>query len=206
MILGFDTATKYCSVALYDNGVFFEQTDPAPNGHAAQLMPMIDALLTQAKAGLSDIETIVVSLGPGSFTGLRIGIATALGLASSLQVPLVGVSSLKARSFLDQPTVCPLIDARRDRVYAACFGEFELPEANLPFSELMELIQGREVVFTGEDIASFGERAGVAVIGNTQYARGVITAYLAGEATSDVSPRYLRMSQAEAEAQGIALP
>ena len=206
MILAFDTATKFCSVALYQDGVFLEKTDPAPNGHAAQLMPMIDAILLEAGSDIRQVKEIVVTLGPGSFTGLRIGISTALGLASALDIPVYGVSSLQARSYLDERAVCPLIDARRDRVYAACYGDFRFPEANLPFEDFLEKIQGQDVVFTGEGVDEFSERAGVRNIENIHYAKGAIQAYLAGDYTEEIEPRYLRMTQAEAEAKGIALP
>ncbi|NMB03862.1 MAG: tRNA (adenosine(37)-N6)-threonylcarbamoyltransferase complex dimerization subunit type 1 TsaB [Tissierellia bacterium] len=206
MILAFDSATKYCSVALYCEGEILEQTDPAPHGHASQLMPMIDDILSRADSTISQVEAIVVSLGPGSFTGIRIGISTALGLASALDIPVYGVSSLRARSFLDHSTVCPLIDARRDRVYAACYGQFELEETNLPFEDLLAHIKHHEVIFTGEEVDEFGHRAGVAVIENDHYAKGAIQAYLAGDFTENIEPRYLRLTQAEAEVRGLASP
>ncbi|HHT20964.1 MAG TPA: tRNA (adenosine(37)-N6)-threonylcarbamoyltransferase complex dimerization subunit type 1 TsaB [Tissierellia bacterium] len=206
MILAFDTATKFCSVALYIGGEYWEKSDPAPNGHAARLMPMIDEILQEAGRAIQQVDEIVVSLGPGSFTGLRIGISTALGLASALDIPVYGVSSLQARSYLNEKTVCPLIDARRDRVYAACYGDFHFEEANLPFEEFLEVIHNQSVVFTGEGIEEFADRAGVRVVENTQYAKGAIQAYLAGVYRTDITPRYLRMTQAEAEAKGIDSP
>lgn len=206
MILAFDTATRYCSVAVFDQGEFYELADASPNGHAQQLMPMIDQVLAQAGATIDQVDDIVVSLGPGSFTGLRIGIATALGLASALERPIHGVSALRARSYLPGKTICPIIDARRDRIYGACFGELEIDEANLDFTDFVRQLNHQGVVFTGEDIAGFAERAGATVVDNTAYARGAILAYQAGHYSDDIQPRYLRASQAEAEALGQPSP
>lgn len=206
MILAFDTATKYCSVALKTDKELFQLSDSSTNGHAQQLMPMIAKLLEDARVTPQELTQIVVSLGPGSFTGLRIGISTALGLSAALGIPCFGVSSLRARSYLNQATVCPIIDARRDRIYGACYGALEIEEMNVAFDEFLQLIQGREVVFTGESIEAFAKRAGVEVIEHYNYAAGLIQAYLQGYYTTDLTPRYLRPSQAEAEARGEQLP
>lgn len=206
MILAFDTATKYCSVALKTEEKLYSLSDSSPNGHAQRLMPMISEVLELAKAQPNQLTKIIVSLGPGSFTGLRIGIATALGLASSLNVACYGVSSLRARSYLEGDTICPIIDARRDRIYGACYGVLEIEEMNVAFDEFLQLIQGREVVFTGEGIEAFADRAGVESREHHDYAAGLIEAYLQGHYTNDLTPRYLRSSQAEAEARGEQLP
>lgn len=206
MILALDTATRYCSVALEVGSKLYQSSDSSQNGHAQKLMPMIDQLLEQADASIQDVTTIVVSLGPGSFTGLRIGIATALGLSSALDIPCYGVSSLRARSYLDAETVCPIMDARRDRIYGACYGALTLDESNLAFEDFLEEIKGFEVVFTGEDIGGFAERAGVPILPDINYAAGAIRAFREGHYRTDITPRYLRVSQAEAEARGVPLP
>lgn len=200
-LLAFDTATALCSVAVYHDGIYTELQDDSTNGHAERLMPMVKQVLEQAGIERTAIDGLVVSLGPGSFTGIRIGIATALGLASALGIPCYGVSSLRARSYLEAVTVCPLIDARRDRVYGACYGAHPVDEMNAPFEEFLKLIpQG--AVITGEQTEVFAHRAGRAWQENTRYARGLIEAYMQGHFTDEITPRYLREAQAEAERRG----
>lgn len=200
-LLAFDTTTATCSVAVYCDGKYTELQDDSDNGHAERLMPMIQNALQEAQLERQALEGVIVSVGPGSFTGIRIGIATALGLCSALDIPCFGVSSLRARGYLDFETVCPLIDARRDRVYGACFGAIEVEEMNAPFAEFMERIP-EQAILTGEHVEAFAQRAGKPWVENRQYARGLIEAYLQGHYFSDVTPRYLREAQAEAERKG----
>jgi tRNA threonylcarbamoyladenosine biosynthesis protein TsaB len=101
IVLGFDTATPatVLGLMLADGTILQARDDPAGErrpGHATRLLPLADCLLAEAGLGWSDLERIAVGVGPGTFTGLRIGIATARGLAQSLAVELVGVSSLRA--------------------------------------------------------------------------------------------------------------
>jgi tRNA threonylcarbamoyladenosine biosynthesis protein TsaB len=101
IVLGFDTATAASAVGLMlaDGTTLQARDDPAGEqrpGHATRLLPLAHGLLTEAEIGWSELDRIAVGVGPGTFTGLRIGIATARGLAQSLRVELVGVSSLRA--------------------------------------------------------------------------------------------------------------
>jgi tRNA threonylcarbamoyladenosine biosynthesis protein TsaB len=101
IVLGFDTATQATAVGLRlsDGATLHARDDPAPDahpGHATRLLAMAAELLAQAELRWSDVQRIAVGVGPGRFTGLRVGIATARGLAQSLSVELVGVSSLHA--------------------------------------------------------------------------------------------------------------
>lgn len=123
-VLGIDTATWSGSVALIEDvltkgevGLHAEIT------HANKLMVAIDFLLSNLSVTPDDLDGFAVSAGPGSFTGIRIGIGTAKGLAMALQKPLVGVSTLHAmaESFLMNGYLCPFIDAGRGEVYACCF-------------------------------------------------------------------------------------
>jgi tRNA threonylcarbamoyladenosine biosynthesis protein TsaB len=130
ILLGFDTATRATAVGLRlaDGSALQARDDPAAEdhpGHATRLLGMADALLTRAGIGWTALQRIAVGLGPGRFTGLRVGIATARGLAQSLSVELVGVSTLRA---LAQPAldagegaqrVLAVIDALRGEVFAA---------------------------------------------------------------------------------------
>ncbi|HSR10897.1 MAG TPA: tRNA (adenosine(37)-N6)-threonylcarbamoyltransferase complex dimerization subunit type 1 TsaB, partial [Thermodesulfobacteriota bacterium] len=131
IVLALETATLAGSVALVDAGdgetgrrIIGENTLSNPETHSARLMPGIDRLLKEASLTIRDIGGIAVSIGPGSFTGLRIGVATAKGLAYALGIPVAGVPTLDAlaatRPFSPDP-VCPVLDARKKEVYAALF-------------------------------------------------------------------------------------
>lgn len=117
MILSIETSTTVCSAALHDRDklVAFEITH-VPNSTASQLAVMIDKLLKQPSVKL---EAVAVSSGPGSYTGLRIGVATAKGICYALSLPLIAVNSLElmARQVNADGLMCPMIDARRMEVY-----------------------------------------------------------------------------------------
>lgn len=145
IILGFDTSTPATAVALVraDGEVLEARDDPPPGGrpaHATRLLPLADELLTRASLPWRAVQRIAVGVGPGSFTGLRIGVASARGLAQSLGVELAGVSSLRAlaagaaREAAGRP-VLAVVDARRGEVYAGAYlGDRELapPRAVAP--------------------------------------------------------------------------
>jgi tRNA threonylcarbamoyladenosine biosynthesis protein TsaB len=125
-ILGFDTSTAATSAAvLLATGEAVEVAPPAARlaerpGHAAELMPAIDQAMRRAGLGFRDLDAIAVGLGPGTFTGLRIGVATARALAKANGVPLRGVSSLAALGAgMPDGARLPLIDAKRGEVYGA---------------------------------------------------------------------------------------
>lgn len=124
-VLGIETSTYSGSVAIIDDdaivGEIFLNVGPS---HSDKLLPMVDWLLREAGIKRHDIDGVAVSNGPGSFTSLRVGISTAQGIAYSLGIPVVGVSSLKvlSRNLLHATyNICTLIDARRKEVYAAFF-------------------------------------------------------------------------------------
>jgi len=120
-ILSFDTSTHSCSVALMMDGkLVSESTSVAKGTHAMRLMPMIDTLLRRSDLPLSAIDGFAATVGPGSFTGLRIGISTLKGLAAATRKPVVGISSLQALAHqcsLETELVSPMMDARKGEVY-----------------------------------------------------------------------------------------
>jgi len=124
-ILALDTATKSCSVALTENGTLVaELTIIKDQTHTKHLMPLIHSVFEFAGFGLGEVDGFAVTIGPGSFTGLRIGISTIKGLASALGKPVVGISSLKALAWqcADQyHLLCPFLDARKGEVYWATY-------------------------------------------------------------------------------------
>jgi tRNA threonylcarbamoyladenosine biosynthesis protein TsaB len=146
IVLGFDTSTPATAVAvrLADGTTTQARDDPpagAHPGHATRLLDMAHQLLASAGVAWSQVGRIAVGLGPGTFTGLRVGVATARGLAQSLDVELVGVSSLQALAMValsteaaEVPRVLAVIDARRGEVFAAAYqlGDQGLPRELAP--------------------------------------------------------------------------
>jgi len=131
VILGLDTATSATAVAVASAGLTVERRDdPEPGarpGHASRLLALIEETFAEAGVSWASIDRIAVGVGPGGFTGLRIGIATARALAQARDLPLAGVSSLAALAAgarHDGPIVA-VIDARRGEVFAASPGVFE---------------------------------------------------------------------------------
>ena len=126
-ILAFDTATKSCSVALTDQAaILAEITLVNADTHSLHLNSLIREVCKMARIELNDIDGYAVTRGPGSFTGLRIGISTAIGLAQASSKPICGVSTLHAlanQAVTSAKIVCPMIDARRGEVYFACFSK-----------------------------------------------------------------------------------
>ena len=133
-ILAVDTATSSCSVAVVDNGVLrAELTVADRRSHARHIMPMIRTVMECSGATLESVDGFAVSGGPGSFTGLRIGIGTVKGLAAALGKPMVGISSLEVlarQAGAGSRRVCPMMDARKGEVYYAVYnGTGETPKA-----------------------------------------------------------------------------
>jgi tRNA threonylcarbamoyladenosine biosynthesis protein TsaB len=120
-ILAVDTATKSCSVAVIDDdSLLAESTTINDRTHSRQLLNIIDIVLGKAGLKISQIDGFAVSIGPGSFTGLRLGIVSVKGLAFSLNKPVVGVSSLETLAFQCKQNpylICPVLDARKQEVY-----------------------------------------------------------------------------------------
>jgi tRNA threonylcarbamoyladenosine biosynthesis protein TsaB len=125
-ILSIETATSRCSVAVHADGELISLLEIAePGAHAEKLMLLIDAAVEKAGLHLKDMNAIAVSAGPGSYTGLRIGVSTAKGLAFGLGKPLIGIGTLHALAsalvLSDGDFVIPMLDARRMEVYLEVF-------------------------------------------------------------------------------------
>jgi tRNA threonylcarbamoyladenosine biosynthesis protein TsaB len=163
IVLGFDTATQASAVALRlaDGRTLHARDDPAAGehpGHATRLLTMARELLAQADVRWSELERIAVGVGPGRFTGLRVGIATARGLAQSLGVELVGVSSLRALGLaaaqeareageVPRTGTIAVIDARRGEAFAAAY------QAAVDFAALAEASLEADLQTGGGEIA-----------------------------------------------------
>jgi tRNA threonylcarbamoyladenosine biosynthesis protein TsaB len=134
IVLGFDTATHATAVALTlaDGRVLHARDDPAPDahpGHATRLLAMAAGLLREGEIQWPELERVAVGVGPGRFTGLRVGIATARGIAQALSIELAGVSTLEALAQeaarargAQQARILAVIDARRGELFAGAYG------------------------------------------------------------------------------------
>ncbi|WP_434398354.1 tRNA (adenosine(37)-N6)-threonylcarbamoyltransferase complex dimerization subunit type 1 TsaB [Streptococcus sp. KHUD_016] len=154
-VLAFDTSSKALSLAiLEDKQVLAETTINIKKNHSITLMPAIDFLMASLDWTPKDLDRIVVAEGPGSYTGLRIAVATAKTLAHTLNIELVGMSSLLALVPRQQEgLLVPLMDARRNNVYAGFYENAKpvMPEAHLSFAEVLEKVTDAEqVTFVGE--------------------------------------------------------
>lgn len=157
-VLGFDTSTSATAVALITaDGRTLEARDDPPAGahpgHATRLLAMAEELLREAAMGWPEVGSLAVGVGPGTFTGLRVGVATARGLAQSLGLGLLGISSLRALAagLPESPGgVLAVIDARRGEVFAAAYG-----------SALEELLEPRALApgLIGQTVAGLGPGA-----------------------------------------------
>lgn len=223
-ILSIDTSTMMGGVAVMDEdkGLLSETRARVKAGHSGRLMPEIDGALKRASLSLSDIDALSVTTGPGSFTGLRIGLSTVKGLSYSTGIPVVAVPTLEAFAWnlphFPHP-VCPMLDARKKEVYAAVFStrkgdikrlveESSIRPAALAdelskFESVMLLGQGAEL-YKRLFIEALGEKALFApphlmVPAPSASAELGLRKALKGEFSdpATLSPFYIRKSEAE---------
>jgi tRNA threonylcarbamoyladenosine biosynthesis protein TsaB len=224
-ILGFDTATSATAVALWDEprGLALEARDDPPAGarpaHTGRLLELIVDVLDRARIGWDGVERIAVGIGPGTFTGLRIGIATARALAQAREIPLVGISTLESLAFgaasagAGGGAVAPVLDARRGEAFAAAWRMPELdplvsPRALSP-QALAALAAGLRPapLAVGDGAIKFREvlePSGASVPEDTSqlhWVNAINHCRLAGDrdasAPDQIRPEYLRLPDAE---------
>lgn len=140
LILGFDTSAAHCAAALLSGDrVIAARQEEMGKGQAERLMPLVQEVLAEADVALPDLSAIGVGIGPGNFTGIRISVAAARGLALSLGIPAIGVSLLDCLAFGADAPVLACLDARRDHLYLQRFAEgAEKGPALVPFDEVSE--------------------------------------------------------------------
>jgi len=161
--IAFDTSNQPLSVALIDAGSVIAQIETnISRNHSEQLLPAIDQLVADAGWHASDLERVIVSAGPGSYTGLRIGVTTAKTLAYTLGLELAGVSSLAllaANEMDSKAVIVPVMDARNDNLYTAAYQWIDgnmvvnLSDQHSNFEKLVGALQELstdEIVFVGE--------------------------------------------------------
>ncbi len=221
-ILGIETSTVMGSVAIVeDQELLRERRWKTEEGHAERLMEELDRLLEELSISIKALDGFAVTIGPGSFTGLRVGLATVKGLAMATQRPVIPVSTLEALARnVSSPLhpVCPLLDARREEVYAALFRQDEkgqwirlLPDQVITPGDLLKQLSG-PTIFAGEGAVRYqaliqqgmGEKASFAPA-ETQWPSAAIVAQLGltrllrGETAQakEITPLYLRRPDAE---------
>jgi tRNA threonylcarbamoyladenosine biosynthesis protein TsaB len=221
-VLAVDTSTQAGSVAvLEDDTLLAEVAVTSSRTHAKRLMPAIDACLEMAGLGVADCDAFAVTTGPGSFTGLRIGISTIKGLGFATKKPVAGVSTLDALAY-QFPSfphlVCPMLDARKGQIYTGLYestGHMTwkrvVEDCAVEPKEWLKQIQ-RMCLFVGDGSLAYAEIIRETLGGLAQFVppylnrvRASVVAYIGmkqvldGE-TTDVStlvPHYIRASDAE---------
>lgn len=164
-ILSIETSGKFCSVSLIHEGLAeFNKEDDIEMNHAVAIGPFVEECMKEAKKREWKIDAVAVSMGPGSYTGLRIGLSMAKGLCFALDVPLIGVSTLKLLAvkamfrnmeWQGDEILMPMIDARRMEVYTAAY-DFRLDEVIRPQPLILNeempglLPEGKEIYFIGD--------------------------------------------------------
>ncbi|MBD1559088.1 tRNA (adenosine(37)-N6)-threonylcarbamoyltransferase complex dimerization subunit type 1 TsaB [Vibrio sp. S9_S30] len=159
-ILAIDTATENCSVALIVDGKLYARSEVAPRDHTKKVLPMVDEVLKEANIALQDLDALAFGRGPGSFTGVRIGIGIAQGLAFGADLPMIGVSTMEAMAqacyrLYGKRQVASAIDARMSEIYWGRYvrqesGEWltQEPECVVPPTVLAENLVRDEHVWT----------------------------------------------------------
>ena len=222
-ILAIDTSSQVASVAILENEKLLgEMTINHPKTHSQKLMPIIETLSLSLDLKIADMDTIAVAGGPGSFTGVRIGLSAAKALAHPFNLPVVMVSSLKGLAY-NLPgydgVVCPILDARRGEVYTAAYrwqGDSlitMIDDQPMHLSELLDRLKeghAQRIVFLGDAAEKFkdqihselGARAVIAPPSHSmQKASSVAMVALrnpnSGVKYDEVKANYLRRSEAE---------
>ncbi len=225
-ILALDSSGLVASVAIVtEESVLAEYTLNFKKTHSQTLLPMLDEIVSRVELDLNQIDAIAISSGPGSFTGLRIGSATAKGLGLALNKPIIPVPTLEGLAynlFGTEKVVCPMMDARRNQVYTGLY-EVQGEELNVIHSqtaialeEILSIVKdlNREVIFLGDgadvhkEVISreLKEKAIFAPMHLNKQRAGALGAlaiqyYMKNliETATEHEPVYLRLSQAERE-------
>jgi tRNA threonylcarbamoyladenosine biosynthesis protein TsaB len=205
VILALDTCLTACSAAILDGEtVLAARSEAMPRGHQERLAPLVRELAVEAGVGFRDLTRVGVTVGPGSFTGLRVGIAFAKGMAAALDIPVVGVGTLEAMAFGRPGFVAAAIDARRDQLYLQLFGDgaaLTAPDAvtlQTAAARIAEVWPGGLATFIGSGAPLLEGILAGAVIETPDGPDPVAIARLAARAAvKPVRPLYLRAPDAK---------
>lgn len=209
LILAISTSSKICSVALLeDDKPIKELNIDNLKTHSENLVPLIDEIFKSTNKNVSELDLIACDVGPGSFTGIRIGISTTKAIAEVNQIPVVSCTSLEALSYnVNSDVICSLIDARNNQVYCGIFdGNHQLIKdyiaddinviiGNLPNGEICFVGDGavlHEKLLNGTFIQDNNIHASnIGICSYNKYKNGMV------ETADSIVPMYLRKSQAE---------
>ncbi|HEX2817303.1 MAG TPA: tRNA (adenosine(37)-N6)-threonylcarbamoyltransferase complex dimerization subunit type 1 TsaB [Phenylobacterium sp.] len=209
MVLGLDTCLSSCSVAVLDGErVLGRAREVMARGHQERLAPMARQMMAEAGLAFDKLDRIAVTVGPGSFTGLRVGIAFAKGLALALDLPAVGIGTLEALAAdaaqESGGLVIPAIDARRGQLYLQAFEDgraLMAPDAltvEVAAARLAELSQGRPFTLVGSGAALLADFAPNAEVIPAEGADARVVARLAAaREPAPLKPLYLRAPDAK---------
>ncbi len=224
-IIGIESSSLVASAALWEDGkLLAEYTVDHKKTHSQTLLPMLEEICRMTECEMNSVDAVAVSAGPGSFTGLRIGAATAKGLGLALNIPLIAVPTLDAQAFglygIKDP-ICPIMDAKRGQVYTGVYRFDEedrlvtiKPSCAMDLGELAERLKsfGSRVYFLGDGVPVFkaklqevlGKNARFAPAGQDRQRAANVAAlgalmYAEGKTVTSEAfePEYLRESQAE---------
>lgn len=223
LILAIESSAKAASVALMEDGRLISQYSQCSGlTHSRTLLPMVENMLKNTECTVSDVELIAVAHGPGSFTGIRIGVSTVKGLAWAAEKPCVGVSTLGAMAWHGVSAggiICPVMDARRSEVYNALFeiqnGEPVrlCPDRAISLSRLAEELSamGAEPFLVGDGaklsydyLTEAGVKCRIApqnLVYQSAWGVGMEALRCEPGTADELLPVYLRLSQAERERQ-----
>ena len=226
LILAIDSSSVVASVAIVsEDKVIAEYSTNLKKTHSQTLMPMIDEIFKMTGLDKKDLKAVAITNGPGSFTGLRIGGATAKGIALALNIPVIQISTIEAMAYNINYTdkyICPIMDARRNQVYT---GVYECKEeeinciVNPKACDIKELIDelektGNEVIFLGDGIVPFKDIIDKEMKLKHYFSKGHLNSQRAGTigvlawkyfleekyvSSEEFSLEYFRLSQAERE-------
>lgn len=227
-ILAMDSSSLVATVAVVADGVMTaEYTVNYKKTHSQTLLPMLDEIVKTIELDLNSIDAIAVAAGPGSFTGLRIGSATAKGLGLALDKPIIPVPTIAGMAYnfygvSSDTLICPIMDARRDQVYTGVYtfegSEFitVLDQTAMDIRELIAWLdeQGKKVIFLGDGVPVYKGVIEAECKAEFDFAPAHMSRQRAGaiaalgeilynkgvvESAAEHKPEYLRKSQAERE-------
>jgi len=220
LILAADTSTPYLSIALYKNArLVAEISEYAERKHAENILLYLDQILQETDTSLLDIDLLAVAHGPGSFTGVRVGVSAWKGLAAGANIPIIGISTLDAlarRADLASGTVCTLLDAKMNEVYAAVY-RYQRGERQTLYDHTVAPIDSilrhcpEDTAFLGDGAALYREQIASAFPKAKLFPKAfdfpgassvalealALTESRTQPPESNVTPVYLRQSQAE---------
>jgi len=219
-ILSIDTSSNLCAIAvLEDSNLITENILDDTKNHSEKIMPVISQTLEKANLKLKNIDLIVCDKGPGSFTGIRIGVATVMSFIDSLKIPSIGISSLETlmyNALLNKTTsayICPLIDAKNENVYFELYSisngkaSSAIPAECKNINELIDILKNySNICFVGDGSLVYKNLLSSSLQNVTFCSANEISSYSLGIAglnaynsgrKDNILPLYLRKSQAE---------